>query len=678
MRNFLILLLLVFFLLIGKCFSQQQSSSIFILDSISGKGVKLDKGWKFHAGDNPQWSKPGYDDKAWQPVDPTLELHLLPMVKEAGIGWFRLKMKVDSSLLNERIAMMLTSQGASEIYLNGELIYKFGTVSTDFKTEKTRSLSSRPLSLKLGDQPLQELAVRYSFHKKNLYVSNAYSSCVQLFLKENNKAFADYIRQEGFYQNLRSIELSFYLPLGLLLLFLYFSYRLQKEYLYMGIFSFCMFSGKLMQILGRMEARTVNQANFYFLTQQLMWVFGLVVFLNGTYILFKQHKSWFYYFIILFALLIIPAFLLFYEWGGLFASFFTPVVIIEFLRLSLKAFRRHRPGTVMLIITGILCLLLMIGTIGSDLIGRHELAYFCYSLCFVTPPFGLSLFFAGEFARTALALQLRVVEVEQLSEKTIAQEKEKQQILALQNVTLEEQIKKRTAELIQQSEALETEKEAKLLADFNRKFSESELKALRSQMNPHFVFNILNTIESYALENNKEAASNMIQKFSRLTRLVLENSMNQMVPFENDWKSLQLYIELEQMRYAAKFFVVYDVQKQILEENYLIPPMIIQPFVENAIIHGLQNKADESGILNLSAHLQEGYIIFEVEDNGIGRAKAAELKFNNPIHKNSLGIKVTQDRISIFNNLSQDKKANVEIQDLEEGTRVIIYLPVSH
>jgi LytS/YehU family sensor histidine kinase len=145
---------------------------------------------------------------------------------------------------------------------------------------------------------------------------------------------------------------------------------------------------------------------------------------------------------------------------------------------------------------------------------------------------------------------------------------------------------------------LEIEKEAKLLADFNQKFSESELKALRAQMNPHFVFNILNTIESYALDNNKEAASVMIQKFSRLTRLVLENSMNQFVPFENDLKSLQLYIELEQMRYADKFLVVYNIQQHILEENYLIPPMIIQPFVENAIIHGLRNKADGNGILN--------------------------------------------------------------------------------
>src|SRR4030095_3589746 len=197
-------------------------------------------------------------------------------------------------------------------------------------------------------------------------------------------------------------------------------------------------------------------------------------------------------------------------------------------------------------------------------------------------------------------------------------------------------------------------------------------------INPHFVFNILNTIESYALESNKEAVSVMVQKFSRLTRLVLENSMNQLVPFENDWKSLQLYIELEQMRYADKFLVIYDLQEELLEEDYLIPPMIIQPFVENAIIHGLRNKADGNGILNLSASLQNDYIIVQVEDNGIGRVKAAALKASNPIQKKSLGLKVTQDRISIFNNLAQDKKANVEIQDLREGTKVTIWLPAAN
>ncbi|MEJ7768873.1 MAG: histidine kinase [Chitinophagaceae bacterium] len=284
------------------------------------------------------------------------------------------------------------------------------------------------------------------------------------------------------------------------------------------------------------------------------------------------------------------------------------------------------------------------------------------------------------FYFTGLSFRDRKVQ----TDKTIFQEQLIKQLSENKNLhekftgELEQQVKEKTTELVQQRQALETEKEAKLLADFNRRFSESEFKALRSQMNPHFVFNVLNTIESYALENNKEAASEMIQKFSKLTRLVFENSMNQLVPFENDWKALQLYIQLEQMRYADKFLVAYNITDQILEQGYLIPPMIVQPFIENAIIHGLRNKPGNGGILNLSASLENDCIIVQVEDNGIGRSKAALLKTNNPIQKNSLGIKVTQDRISMFNNLNLDNKATVEIQDLNEGTRVIIKLPATN
>ena len=106
--------------------------------------------------------------------------------------------------------------------------------------------------------------------------------------------------------------------------------------------------------------------------------------------------------------------------------------------------------------------------------------------------------------------------------------------------------------------------------------------------------------------------------------------------------------------YADKFSVNYKVQVQLLQQGYAIPPMIIRPFIENAIIHGLRNKSGNTGVLNLSASIRNGYIIVQVEDNGTGR------------------------KMSIFNNLNQDKKANIEIQDLQIGTRVTIKLPLSN
>ena len=241
---------------------------------------------------------------------------------------------------------------------------------------------------------------------------------------------------------------------------------------------------------------------------------------------------------------------------------------------------------------------------------------------------------------------------------------------------LEEQVKEKTKQLFDQHSVLEKEREAKLVAEFEQKFSESELKALRSQINPHFIFNVLNTIESYALQNKPEVFSDLIQKFSKLTRLVLENSMHSFVPVESDLEALRLYIQLEQMRYNQKFIVKYAVDDE-LTGNYLIPPMIVQPYVENAILHGLRNLKGKDGMLTISLHLKHGYIIITVEDNGVGRTIASNHQSGNPIRRNPVGIKLTENRISIFNKLVHDKKAKVDIQDLERGTKVTIWLPAA-
>jgi hypothetical protein len=262
----------------------------------------------------------------------------------------------------------------------------------------------------------------------------------------------------------------------------------------------------------------------------------------------------------------------------------------------------------------------------------------------------------------------------QIQQELIGQLKRNEALQQSFTRELENQVKERTSELLEQRKNSEQQREEKLRLEFEQKFSESELKALRSQINPHFIFNVLNTIESFTLESNTTAASDMIQKFSRLTRLVLENSLHLVVPIEKDLQALKLYIELEQIRYQNKFTVEFDVNREIFEENYFIPPMIIQPYVENAILHGLRN-LPETGNLRLAVFRQAAYLKITVEDNGIGRAKSGLLKEDNVIQRTSIGMSVTQDRISIFNNLSHHNKASVYIHDLEKGTRVELLFP---
>ncbi len=141
----------------------------------------------------------------------------MPEIKQHGIGWLRLRLQVDSSLYNKTIAIVLTFAGATEIYLNGKSIYRFGKVSENYKEEQTYLFFNRPFSLKLDNHSIQSLAIRYSLNPQNLYVNFGDHPTMKLVLKDINRAFIDYFDVEGGYSIQRSIQLSFYLPLGLLL-----------------------------------------------------------------------------------------------------------------------------------------------------------------------------------------------------------------------------------------------------------------------------------------------------------------------------------------------------------------------------------------------------------------------------------------------------------------------------
>ncbi|WP_460949974.1 histidine kinase [Spirosoma daeguense] len=208
-----------------------------------------------------------------------------------------------------------------------------------------------------------------------------------------------------------------------------------------------------------------------------------------------------------------------------------------------------------------------------------------------------------------------------------------------------------------------------------------ELAALRSQMNPHFIFNCLNSIQYFTAQNNAEKASAYLTKFSRLIRLVLENSKSDRVTLTNELETLRLYIEMEVMRFPNKLHYQIQTDSLIDTDNVLLPPLLLQPYVENAIWHGLMHKEEGGTVWIAVSQNPEKSLQITITDNGVGRQKAAEFKSKSATRRKSFGMKITADRIALINQLYQIQ-TNVVINDLTNqkgqpaGTKVTLRIPI--
>lgn len=220
----------------------------------------------------------------------------------------------------------------------------------------------------------------------------------------------------------------------------------------------------------------------------------------------------------------------------------------------------------------------------------------------------------------------------------------------------------------------------RIKADFQQRINDVEMQSLRSQMNPHFLFNSLNSIQLYIIKNKPEKAVEYLGSFSRLMRLILSNSRSKTITLKQELESLQLYMELENLRFSDMFEFHIYIEKEVRINDFEIPPMLLQPFVENAIWHGLQPKGGK-GEINIHISLEGEYLVCEIEDNGIGREASARLKGRPKKQHKSMGMKITADRLEMINHV-QYGQASMEIKDLYKddgeatGTRVIIRVPI--
>jgi len=205
-------------------------------------------------------------------------------------------------------------------------------------------------------------------------------------------------------------------------------------------------------------------------------------------------------------------------------------------------------------------------------------------------------------------------------------------------------------------------------------------QSLRQQMNPHFIFNTLNSIQLYILEKDHISSHKYLTKFAKLMRLILDNSQQPTIALKDELDALKLYLELESIRLSGKFDYTINIENDELLQ-YKVPTLLIQPFVENSIWHGIMLKASQEGWVTITIKKALTQIVCTIEDNGIGREKAQEIRSKQDNERKSLGFKITSQRIELLNTLYKNKffikYIDVTADNGEpSGTRVEITIPI--
>ncbi|WP_228458906.1 tetratricopeptide repeat-containing sensor histidine kinase [Chryseobacterium bernardetii] len=201
------------------------------------------------------------------------------------------------------------------------------------------------------------------------------------------------------------------------------------------------------------------------------------------------------------------------------------------------------------------------------------------------------------------------------------------------------------------------------------------LQSLRREMNPHFIFNSLNSVNHFIATNNELEANQYLTRFSKLMRGVMENSTDDFIPFQQELDLLQNYLALEKTRFADKFDYEIDVDESLNLQSLQVPGMLVQPFLENAIWHGLRYRA-EKGFLKLSFEKSEQYLKITIEDNGIGIEESKKQKTRHQKTREGRGMKNTLERIQLLNDLYK-KNITCSVKDKENNSGVLVTIQIN-
>jgi two-component system NtrC family sensor kinase len=428
-----------------------QTGQVFHLNKLS-KNDTLLSGWKFHAGDDQQWLKPGFDDRKWQPVDPGQDVQHFDDLKRAGIAWLRVHVRVDSSLTGKTLAVRIAQYTASEIYLNGKLIAKYGNVSRDPSKVKGYLTSKEPLALTLKPGVDNIIAVRVAYQPGLTYISSLFEPipAFALYVNDYQSASANY---HIYLDDLKNFIMVFSLFGGAILIvfaihLVYFFFdRRKRVNLYYALFcaSIC-FVTLPNEIWGiaRFGSLSFQMWTAYF--EGLFFVIGMVFLLLTVYTLFNYSPRR-----ILILLSFIGTCAVVYMYfngrtGFTICSNAIPALfMLEGVHVCIWALKRQVKDAAF-VLGGIISFVI-INIISGSLDQGTVLAQLLWAIGLICFPIGMSCYLGVQTAFTNRKLLATLNEVQTLSAQNLLQEQEKQQILADQNILLEHQVEERRAEL---------------------------------------------------------------------------------------------------------------------------------------------------------------------------------------------------------------------------------------
>jgi len=711
------LLLALCLLIPSHVFAIPQKDTVIHVDTLYGWGAELTKGWKFHPGDNPAFARVDYDDHHWQSINPIVKRPDLPKAAQQGLGWLRLHFSV-APALRQKALLQIQNVPALEVYLDGKLIARHGTIDPLLKTGRAYT-TPEPIVLQLSNDSVHVLAIRFA-NQANIGFMNGYNGSlfVDVCLADTQTVRYSDATNESFYLIL-VVCASILMLLALIQLILFYYNPSKRANLYSACYSFLLGSNSISIFYYTYRASFYDTYIYSIILSNVISLAGEVMFVKALASLFNFKTG--RLFVMLVVLTAASCLIyIFTEALGVYPYWVAFVLLsVAQLWLTVKAVYLKKRGAP-IIAVGLLIALVTGTIVAYLLISKNNytewgwtLFHFVYLATILSPALAISLFLSHEFALDGRLLKLKLEQVEELSAQTLAQEQEKQQILADQNIVLEQQVTERTAELNQsltnlkatQTQLIQSEKMASLgeltagiaheiqnPLNFVNNFSEVNTELL-DEMQHEIEKGDLEEIKAIALDirENEKKINMHGKRADGIVKGMLEHSRSHKGQKEltniNALADECMRLSYNSLRakdksFNAELITHFDTN---LPQINVIPQDIGRVMLNlfNNAFYAVNQKLKTSGTsykpeVSVSTSVENDRVVIKVKDNGIGIPESIKEKIMQPFFTTKptgegtgLGLSLTYDMVV------KGHGGNISVNTNEgEFTEFTVALPV--